>query len=245
MALIDLQRQVQRLCLGSEAQLQPLPGAARPDVWLVYRRMVRQRLFGELRVALRRTFQLAGEERMREAFDAQLAEAPPRTRRFYEVPASFAAATLPRWRSDPQLPGELADLLEYEAALWEVGDLDDRLDAEPIEFDFERQVQLAPALRLLQLSHRVDRRSTQAIARPTRLLVYRRAADKRARTWALNEVAFTLMQRIAIDGATPAGAIRALAEERSFRVDEVFLDGLCTVLSNFIEAGVILGSRAP
>jgi hypothetical protein len=245
MALIDLQREVQRLCLEREAPAAPLGGVQRPEVWLLYREMVRERLFRELRVALRRTFALAGEGRMRAAFDAQLAESPPRTRRFFEVAGSFAAATLPRWRRDPQLPGHLADLLEYEATLWEVGDLDDRLEAEPIEFSFDRPVVLAPALRLIQLSHRVHRRGAEAIAEPTRLLVYRRAAEPRARSWVLNEISYALMQRIALAGTTPAGEIRALAGERGFQVDEAFLDGLCTVLSKFIEAGVILGSRAP
>ena len=54
---------------------------------------------------------------------------------------------------------------------------------------------------------------------------------------------FDIMKRLVDQGQTVVEAVKATATDRQFAVDETFLNGLTTVLADFIDRGVILGSR--
>ena len=140
----------------------------------------------------------------------------------------------------------MADLLVYEAACWEVADLPDALDCELVELAFELPVVLAPALKLLHLKHPVhERPGGDGVyeAREVFLCVYRPAEETKARTWSVNAITFAMMQRWHESGDSVTEAVQAVAAERSVAVDEAFIEGLCTVLADFVERGIVLGSR--
>jgi len=75
------------------------------------------------------------------------------------------------------------------------------------------------------------------------LCVYRRADDKSARTFVLNATLHGLMVALESGELTLTQAVQRVATERKLRVDETFIDGLCTVLADFTERGLLLGSK--
>ena len=244
MALIDLQRRVVANCFGPEPAAEQLVALGDPKVWGLYRRMIRNRIRGELKAAFRRTHAALGREAFERLLESYLLEKPPRTRFFYAIPGELAEHMVPRLRADAKVPPYAADLLAYEAALRCVADLPDRVAAVPGEFTFEKRPVLAPALRLLALEHAVHKpaHADGSYERtPTQLCVYRRADDRKARIWSVNPVMFALMQRFAAQREPVAVSIQQVASERQIALDAAFVDKLCTVLADFIERGVILG----
>jgi len=246
-SLVDLQRAAVELCCGPEPSSEQVAFLGDERVWRLYRELIRKRLFAELKIALPRTHAAAGAEAFAQAFEHHLRTAPPRTRFFHALVGGFARSATPLFRSDRALPPHLADLCEYEAALWTVSDLDDRVAlAPPTEFSFDRRASLAPALRLLALRFAVHAAPGPSGYEPGEyhLCIHRRPEEKKARTWTLNAVTFALMRRFE---STPqesvSEAVQHVAAERGIAVDEAFLDGLCTVLADFIERGILLGAQ--
>jgi hypothetical protein len=219
--------------------------------WLLYRELVRDRLRKELHFALPRTRRAAGEAAFERVFEQHLDRDPPRTRFFREVVLEFVKSAVPAFRADAALPPWLADLALYEGARWEVSDLDARLDESAgavQEFAFERAPVLSPALRLLALAHPVHE-APQAKgryeARASYVCVHRSADADKPRTWTLNHSTYALLSMWQADPALSVTAgVHALSRERGTVVDATFVDGLCGVLAEFIEAGILLGSRA-
>jgi hypothetical protein len=245
MSLIDLQRDAVELCCGPEPTPAQLATLGDERIWRLYRELIRKRLRGELKLALRRTHAAAGEAAFERAFEHHLRRDPPRTRFFHAVVAEFARSAAPFFREDPALAPYLGDLCEYEAALWAVADLPDA-SAEPLaEFAFDKRPVLAPALRLLALRHAVFEPRADGGYRQGEfyLCIHRRPEDKRARPWTLNAVTFALMQRFATGAPTVSEAVQQVAAERAIALDSKFVDGLCTVLADFIDRGIILGAR--
>lgn len=246
MALIDLQRSIVELCLSEEPNAEQLANLGNQRVWSLYRELIRTRILRELRLTFRRTHAAVGREAFEHAFEHYLHAQPPRVRFFHALGADFAVSAEPMFRADPSLPAHAADLLIYEAALRTVADLPDATAVSLDEFAFDRVPVLAPALRLLELGHAVHRKPRvpgDYERAPTYLCVHRGPEEARARTWMLNSVSYDLMQRFAIGGQTVTDTINALATQRGTAIDQNFLDGLCTVLADFIDKGVILGAR--
>jgi hypothetical protein len=246
MALIDLQRQVVEVCLGPEPSAEQLASLGDARIWRIYRDAIRKRLHGELEVAFKRTRAAAGEAAFERAFEHFLRCDPPRARFFHAVVGCFADSAVPFLSAEPGVPARVADLCAYEAALWAVSDLPDRTPEAVAEFGFDKQPVLASALRLLCLRSEVlSEDASQSATEPAQhfLCVHRRPEDKKARTHRLNAVGYDLMQRFVQGEQTVAQAVEAVATARSIAVDEPFLDGLCTMLADFIDRGVILGGR--
>ncbi len=246
MSVVDIERAVVRVCFAPDAPEDDLLLLGDARVWRIYRDMVRKRLREECRRGLRRTLRAAGSEAFERAFVAHLADEQPRTRLFREIVTSFARSAAPRFRADATLPAYVADLCEWEAALWEVSDLDDRVEPAPGEFAFDKVAVIAPATRLLALGHAVHEKPSGEGGFPARevyLCVHRRADERRASTWTLTPVMYAVMLRLAHGGDTVSDAIKHVALERGIAVDQCFLDGLCTVLADFLERGLLLGSR--
>jgi hypothetical protein len=247
-SLLELERSAVAVCLDAEPAPAAMARLGEPRIWAIYREMVRNRLRKELQLALKQTYRAVGEQTFERLFTQQLAHEPPRARPFHAVVGCFARFAEPRLRADADVPAHAPDLLAYEAALWEVADLPDQLAHEPLELAFDRPVVLARALRLLHLQHAVHeppRGSDDYEAREVFVCVYRPADAKKATTWSLNAVTFALMQRWACDeGQSVTAAVQHVAAERALVVDDAFLEGLCTVLADFLERGIVLGSRA-
>lgn len=247
MSLRDQQRAATALCMGGEptgAQLAEL-GDAR--IWSLYREMVQNRLRSELKIALRRSCEALGEPAFGRVFAAWLEQAPPRSRPFHGIVGDFAAFAVDRVRADQALVAWAADLIAYEAALWAVSDLDDRVPAAIAELSFDAPPFFAPARLLLSLRHAVhepageDGSYKQA---DVHLCVYRSAQDKASRTFVLNPTLHALMVALEAGELTLTEAVQRVATERKLRVDATFIDGLCTVLADFTERGLLLGSKA-
>lgn len=245
--IADTERDAVELCLAPELPTPALQRLGDERIWSLYREMVRNRLRGELKTALKRTRAAAGDALFERAFVHHLETAPPRARFFHAIVGDFARAAVPFLREQRDVPAYLPDLLAYEAAVWAVGDLDDRPPQGELEdFDFDRRPQLAPALRLLHLQHAVHLKPAadgSYAPREVFLCVHRRPEDRKARTWTMNAVTHDLMQRFAGGETTVTAAVQAVASEREVAVDAQFIDGLCTVLADFIERGIILGCR--
>jgi hypothetical protein len=252
MSLADLQRHATKLCLGpapSEGALAEL-GDAR--IWRLYREMVRNRLRGELRFALRRSHAAFGDALFDRLVDHVLEHAPPASRPFHGIVHDFARSAQPLVREiaarEPEaaVPAFAADLIAYEAALWAVSDLDDRIEATPAELSFDAPPVLTPARRLLALQHAVNE-AAQASggyrAGEIFLCVYRRPEDTTARTFVLNATMYALMLELDSGAVTLTEAVQRVARARKLQVDAAFIDGLCTVLADFSERGLLLGSK--
>jgi hypothetical protein len=247
MALIDVERALLSVCFRaqpSDAVLDELGGDRRS--WLLYRQMVRERLLREIRVALPRSCALVGEPALEQAFTLHLDSDPPRTRFFREIVFSFVKSALAIWQADASLPRVCADLARYEAALWEVGDLDARHHPACSDFAFDRVPVLSPALRLLQVSHAVHVPGGLDAEIPRgefRLCIHRAHDSERPRTWTLTQTTHELLQRWQCGTQTVAESVQQVSAERKIRVDAKFVDGLCAALAQFIEVGIVLGSR--
>jgi hypothetical protein len=240
MALIDLQRQILSLCFDETPSEAALAALGQRDVWLTYREMIRARLLRELRIALPRTRVLVGDNALLAAFAHHLAHEPPRTRFFRELVSEFVASALPLWAANPALHPACGDLARYELALWEVRDLATAPDEPVAEFSFEGVAVVSRALRLLALDHAVMPEDALE-ARPTFLCVQRPEDSERGKVWKLTPSTFQLLSRLAREDKPASEVIRDTAQGARF--DAKYLDSVCGTLAQFLEAGIILGSR--
>jgi hypothetical protein len=235
------------LCLQPESDPQRLAALGNARIWGIYREMVRKRLLGELRAALRRTARAAGDAAFERAFEHHMREHPPRSRFFHGIVGDFAACAVPHFRKQPELPAYVADLCAYEAAVWAVGDLNDRVEGEaPGAFSFDGRPVVSPATRLLAVSHAVHGKPDDDGGYASGeffLCIHRRPDEDRARTWATNAVTHDLMRRFIDTDDTVTEAVQHVAAARGIGVDESFLERLCAVLADFIDRGIILGCR--
>lgn len=241
MGLIDVQRQMLSLCFDatpSEETLASLGGADERDVWLTYREMIRERLMRELRLALPRTYRHAGAQDFAAAFAHHLQHEPPRTRFFREVVSEFVATALQLWAAEPAR----CDLARYELALWEVRDLDATHGLTPGDFSFERVALMSRALRLLSLSHAV-RPGDDLAARAQFLCIARASDTERPRVYSLTPTTFDMLQRLLREDSVVSDVVKQTATAAGARIDAAYLDTLCETLAQFLEVGIILGSR--
>jgi hypothetical protein len=252
MSLAELQRHATKLCLGPVPSEGALAELGDPRIWRLYRDMVRNRLRGELRFALRRSHAALGDALFDRLVDAWLEQAPPTSRPFHGIVLDFARYAEPRARAvaasepDAAMPAFGADLIAYEAALWAVSDLDDRLDGAPAELSFDKPPLLTPARCLLVLKHAVNENAQAGggyRAGEISLCVYRRPEDATARTFVLNATMHALMRELEAGDVTLTDAVQRVARARKLQVDAAFIDGLCTVLADFTERGLLLGSK--
>jgi Putative DNA-binding domain len=250
MALIDVERAIVCVCFKAQVPEQLLAELGDRRTFMLYREMVRDRLRKELRVALPRTRKTVGDEAFERAFVQHLDRNPPRTRFFHRCVLEFARDAVPMLEADSSVPPWSADLARFEAVQWEVSDLYDQPSAgsgAPRELAFDRPPWLAPALRLVSLAypvHETRASSASYTPRATRLCVHRAPEHIKTKTWLVNASTHRLLE---LWQANPTlsitDAVRVLSEERNLVTDQSFVDGLCGVLAEFIERGVVLGSR--
>ena len=246
MALIDLERAVLSICFRAQPPELHLAELGERRSWLMYREMVRDRLFGEIRAALPRSRQLLGDAALLEAFTLHLDRDPPRTRYFREIVLAFVHSALPLWAADASVARLSLDMVRYEAALWEVRDLAANLAEPCLDFAFDRVPVVCPALRLLRVDHAVHHKADEEgryAEGSQRLCVHRASDTDSVRTWTLTETTFELLQRWQRGDCTVAESVQQLGKARALRIDAAFVDAPGTTLAQFIEIGIVLGSR--
>jgi len=245
-SLAELERAATALCMGGEPTAAQLAELGDAKIWALYREMIQQRLRGELKVALRRSCDALGDAALGRVFEAWLRDAPPRSRPFHGIVEDFARFAAGVVRADTALPAWTADLIAYESALWAVGDMDDRASDGVVDLSFDAPPCFTPARRLIALAHAVhelplpDGSYKKA---DVALCVYRRPDDKAARSFVLNPTMHALLAALDAGELTLTQAVQRVAKERKLRVDQAFIDGLCTVLADFSERGLLLGSK--
>jgi hypothetical protein len=240
-ALIDTQRAVLALCFRAQPPAEALHALGGGPQWLVYRELVRERLLRELKVALPRTAALCTPAVLDETFVWQLEHAPPRTRYFREVVRAFVEAALARWAEDPGLPPACRDMARYELALWDVSDLDARPDGALQEFAFDRVPVVSGALALLEVGHAVH--LPECSPGTHYLCVHRQHDGERPRTFRLTRPTYELLRELCAGERSVSESVRQLAAAGGARIDAAYLDALCATLAQFIEVGIVLGSR--
>jgi hypothetical protein len=203
--------------------------------------LVRERLWRELRAALPRSYAAVPEAMFERTFVWHLEHRPPRSRYFRDLVPEFVHSALPLWAAEASLPSHCRDLLRYELALWEVSDLEHDPGCELVEFAFDRVPVASPALRLLALEHTVQLQDVERT--PTWLCVHRAADSERARSYRLNQTTHALLSRLCSGRETVTESVNRLAAEQGARVDARYVDGLCEALAQFLEVGILLGSR--
>ena len=246
MSLGELQRRIQRVCVTVEVDPKDIEPLGNTRVWGIYREMVRRRLYGELKVVFPRSYRDAGEQEFRLRFESLLEAAPPTVRRFADVPLWFARAVVPLWRDDAARPAHLGDLLAYEALRWEVSDLIGDVTGDVVEFGFDAVPVFSPTLRLITLEHAVHREPSESggyEAGRCYMAVCRSADDAPVKAWKLNRSMFELMTLLEDGQVTVTEAVRSVAQRTGVELTQKFIEDLCGALANFIERGVIVGSR--
>lgn len=246
MALVDVERAVLSVCFQAEPPEAALRALGDRERWLVYRELTRDRLLREIQFALPRTCTLLGEERLQRAFRDHLDRDPPRTRFFREIVLAFAKSAERSLADDAELPPFTIDMLRYEATVWEVSDLEAILPAELAEFSFESVPVVTPALRLLHVVHAVHLpASAQGSCSPGDfwLCVQLDPEDARSRTWRLNRTSYLLLAEFQRAERTAGEGVQQVAKQLKRRLTQEFVDHLCESLAQWIEVGILVGSR--
>ena len=226
---------------------------ADPTRWKVYRRMVRSRLTDSIEHAFERLVATVGTECFREIVGRFLAEAPPRSHYLRDVPGEFLdffeknRDVLTRTYV---LPAYAVDLARYEWAELETAysfEESSALHVEPL--DMQGVAVLSPAHRLIELAypvHCLEVRGPDATmqAAPFSLCLYRDPETHEVAVLELTPVTaamLSLMER----GTMPlVEVVRKAAEAVGATVDVAFVDALSTLLADFTERGLLLGSIA-
>lgn len=242
MGLIDLQREILSLCFDAAPPKDTPAKLGDREIWLTYREMVRDRLWRELKLALPRTFTMVGEEAFLAAFEHHLHHAPPRTRYFWEIVGEFVASALPLWAAQPGVAPASCDMARYELARWEVRELEAGSDASLQELSFDRVAVVSRALRLLSVSHCVH--LEDATRSEAHYLCVHRAGDaERPKVWSLKRTTYQLLEALVREDSTVSDAVKHVAQASGARIDAAYLDALCETLAQFVEVGIILGTR--
>jgi hypothetical protein len=197
-------------------------------------------------VALPRSCALLPEGALERAFELHLAHEPPRTRFFRELVGCFVASALPPWQADTSLHPACCDMLRYELALWELLDCEERA-GEPLgeacaEFSFDKLPVTSAALRLLAVSYAVHLPGEPQAG--TQLLCLHRPNDaERPVTYTLTKVTHAFLQQLMRGEETLTQTVKRLASQSGATIDAAYLDTLCETLAQFLERGILLGSR--
>lgn len=220
-------------------------GAEHAKIWGIYRNMVRHRFLDETKHGLRRTLKAVGDDAFDAMFIRFMAESPPRSRFFYGVVPEFAQFAAPLWQQDSSVPPWTADLARFDATRYSVADMPARRDRPVVEFDFDRVPVLHDAVRLLSVEHAVHRDAAADggyVRQRSELCIYRGKDERTVGSYVLSGFNADCM-RAWQTGATVSESVRIVSQARTIQPDGKLVDALCTVLADFIERGVVLGSQ--
>jgi hypothetical protein len=242
-SLADVQRAFTRVCFAPEPPEEDLALLhADRQRWLMYRHMVRSRLFSMMRMGLPQTAKLLGDARFDAAASAYLAERAPRTRFIREVVHELVEHALPGWEADEALPAHTSDLVRYEDTKWGVASLEWE-DRPHGELDFEAPAVINPTVRTLSVRYRVDRdaQAPPRLDEPHVLVVHRAPGSTKIRTYVLNAIGGRLFAAWSKDQSCADG-VREVLSELGRAPDARFIDRMADVLADLVEQRVVLGS---
>jgi len=246
--LVGIQRAFTRICFEAEPKDEDFALLHAPkERWLIYRHMVRHRLFGMMRSGLPKTNEELGKERFDAAVTRYLEERGPRSRYIREVVHELVEHALPGWEADESLPAHLGDLARWESTKWRVSSVEWPAPVPTAdELDFEGVPVHNPSVRGTTVRHRIDRkdeRQNEALEEPHRLLVYRKPGDTRVFSYVLNAMGADLYDAWQDPDRSFADGVRAVLAAHEREPDAEFVDGMAGVLAGMVEHQIILGSR--
>lgn len=249
MSLVELQNKIQKVCLDEHASTDILEALGDAQIFTVYRNMVRRRFYSELKFALKHSHHAAGDDLFQTMFNSFMADAAVRTRYFYRVPVEFVSWLLNEPALFASAPTYLRDLLAFEAGRWEVSDLPGMAAGgttpEIIDFSFDLPLALNPTVTLVAVSHAVEHpENRDQKAAKGDVLFFRCSDDAPVQFFRVNGVTAEILRHVQKNMCSIGHAARTVTDRRKIRMDPPFVDGLCGVLADFLERGVILGSYA-
>jgi len=239
------QERILRVCFEAQVEAGDLQTLGNEERWLVYRRMVRERLKRVIHNAIPRTLESLKEGEFPEIFGAWLDHSPPQSRFFRDVPGEFARHVRLVWETAPPKAEWLPDLLTLELSRWTRRFVLPRDPPAAGELSFEGVPVFNPTAELLHLDHAVDKEPLQEggyAARATHICVYRNFEDHQVRVRILNPSASDMLSRWCRGEETLSESVQAASRALGFAIDKRFIESLSTMLASFIEAGLLLGS---
>lgn len=240
MKLADYQAAVLGLAFADE------PPSVLPGSFTLYREMMRDRLFAMAEVAYARSW-AAHAEACERSFARFLATEPPTSPHLRHVIGAFGAFAASDSALLASLPAHAADLLRFEACVWNVASAprDPAALTGLRELDFEGALALEPTLTSLRLTHGVESPATERAAESALLLVYRRASDDATVHWYRASSPFAALLALVSEGPAALGTLvrRVLAPDGE-DIDPEALSDLVADLTLALERGVVLGVRA-
>lgn len=240
--IAEVQRAFLRVCFDAEPRDEDLAALHAPrERWLMYRHMVRSRLFEMVHKGLPKTLETMTRAKLDAAIARYLAERGPHTRFIREVVHELVEHALPAWKVDPSLPPHAIDLVRFEDTKWRVASaVFADVACEP--FDFEKIPVFNPTLEVVEVIHRVDKTPITALAEPHHILVYRKPESTSTWTYAVHGDGARLVEAWR-GGVSCADGSRAVLAASGRTADPAFVDTLATVLAELVEQKMILGSR--
>jgi hypothetical protein len=220
---------------------------AAPPRLALYRRLVRNNLFGVTERMMPRTRARLGPL-FDAAFDAFLEARGPRTHYLRDVPAEFLTWATSRWRDDPAVPPYAADLAAHELVEFQVCATPTSPPPPLADVALDRTLVFSDAQRLMRYAHAVhllpaaldDR--TAPDAREVTLLVYR-DAEHAARYLELSPLAAAIVERLSSGEPLGEAIARACATSGHALSDAILAD-TARLLADLGDRGVLLGARA-
>lgn len=209
--------------------------------WLVYRRLVRNRLYETIEHCFGCLFERIGQERSGALVDRFLAERASRSPYLRDVPGEFLEWLERAGKGD--LPAYGLDLARFEWAELSAAYTEDEARS-ILDFAMELPAALSPAHRLLWLKHPVHRDGELGEETPVVLCVYRDPRSFEVHTLELSPITGALLREFARAERPVVDVVRDVAREYGAIVDSAFVEALSAVIADLIERGVIVGSLA-
>jgi hypothetical protein len=221
--------------------------------WRAYRRMVRARFYQTIDHAFERFIGAIGRDGFHRLVDRFLADDPPRSPYLRDLPGEFLRFLERSHGALAEvegLPPYALDLMRYEWAELETAYTHQEVHpADVLPLDMHRPAALSPAHRLLHLDYRVHQMGVDGGGAPAErssvwLCLYRDRTTHEVETLELTPVAARIVAEIAHRGAPLSEIVKAAAEAEHLSVDVTFVEALSTLLADFTERGLLLGSLA-
>jgi len=247
-SLAEVQRAFTRICFDIEPPEEDLARLSPPrERWLMYRSMVRSRLFGMCRNGLPRTVETLGRPAFDAAVTRYLAEHGPRSRYIREIVDELLDHALPTWEADASLPPHLCDLARYEATKWRVASVEwPATEPTAAELDFEGVPVHNPTVAWTEVRHAVHRKDDERdrpLDAPRRVLVHRKPDDPKIYALGLTPEGAALYDAWREPERSFADGVKAHLAAAGVAPDAAFVDRMATVLAQLVERQIILGSR--
>jgi hypothetical protein len=246
MTLQAQQAEAMALCLAQDPSTHGRGELDRErDKWAIYRHMVRHRLLEMVRRALPRTISTVGEENLAVCFSRYLQDTGPISRYIRDTVTEFASYAEACWRSSDQVPAIATSLIRYESECWSRAYVPAVFPSQVAEFSFELPILLNPTLSVLQLDYPAHQAtvSISSPAEPTSIGIFRHPDTHRVHTWNLTPLSRELLLAWQAHATLPAeqvvrGTLKALQRDPT----PGLIDGLCDMLTGFLEHKLVLGS---